>query len=208
MSLPTALVSKSYCDKGQQCEFFAKWDQMKKLDQDAPCQDKQPPKITRTVGVMLDLAQYGTWSAVGATANYLSGGDPLAGALFFPLTSLVNRGLNYLIEQSPIEIKKDGSAIHLTRAMVLKGTSMLTSALALSYFGYEVTNTALIVNAMPRAAVIAGTISLFALSNVAEQAVEEVLHRIYHDEGSSCPHLIEKVRSENLPLTPAPLATS
>lgn len=178
------------CEEGDSCEFVKHLKHCKRL-----CADVEPSnqavkpatEISKTSKLLIDIAQRGVWGGIGAVTNYLSGGDPIAGALFNPLTSELNKGLNFIVSKSPFNLKKDGSLTHIAQALTIKGTSMFVVASALNFLGYPVTNTTLIVNLIPRITLIALGIGFMKASNTLLAGLDGIEHMHYHKVPCPCP---------------------
>lgn len=170
------------CEQGDTCEFFTHYNAIKE-------HSEPKVKLSTTSKVLGFAAQRGIWAGVGAATNYLSGGDPVAGALFNPLTSELNRGLNFVISKTPFYfVEKDISFTHIVKALTVKGVSMFAVASALDAFGYPVTKTTLVVNVIPRLALIG--IVMFA--KLMDAGIERMEHMHYHKIPCGCPDRKQK----------------
>lgn len=199
ISHPSSSLYK--CEQGDACEFVKHLKHCKRPKLTEPNvqsseQKANPLGISRTTELFLNIAWKGSWSGIGAAASYLSGGDPIAGALFNPLTSELNRAIKYMISKSPLTLKKDGSLTNVVQVLTMKGVSMFVVASALNILGYPVTKTTLVVNAIPRVGGIALGAGILALIRQLEAACDGIDHMHYHQIPCPCPDRnpeIEKV---------------
>lgn len=188
ISHPSAALYK--CDQGDSCEFVKHLKHCKRhcVDAESSKQAVKPTtEISKTSKLLIDIAQRGVWGGIGAVTNYLSSGDPIAGALFNPLTSELNKGLNFIVSKSSFTLKKDGSLTHFAQALAIKGTSMVVVASTLNSLGYPVTNTTLVVNLIPRITIMALTIGLIKVSNTLLAGSDGIEHMHYHKVSCPCP---------------------
>lgn len=175
------------CQNGNNCEFFKHYDECKKSHSHAkPEACQQKIELSRASKLNMYIAQKGVWAGIGAATNCLSGGDPIAGALFNPLTSIMNQGLNFIVSKSPFTIKNEMTLTHIVKALTIKGVSMFAVASTLNTLGYPVTNTTLTVNLIPRITIIALTLSLGVVDKMLDAGEEGMAHMHYHKIPCPC----------------------
>lgn len=168
-----------HCEYGDDaCEFFKK--HVEKVYH-------QPIERSQKAKVLTYVTETGIWSAVQAATNYLSGGDPLAGALFIPLAKEINRGLNFILPMEKISCPTQVTKTYTAKALTIRGVSMLVAASALNALGYPVTKTTLVVDLIPRITGLALIVGLTPIIRAKQEKKIIVDHFCYHVEQSKKP---------------------
>lgn len=194
------------CESGDACEFFIHNDEHKKHLENKAKQEINNLKVKHEINnpdndlsltskILIYTAGTGVWSGIGAAANYLSGGNPVAGALFYPITSEVQRGLNFAVSQLSSLVNGDTdenkeklpSFGRLAKGLTTKAVSVIATNYALNTLGYSVTRTALAVNVIPLVTGCAITAGLIALIPVVDAMAEGINHMHYHKVPCPCP---------------------